>query len=597
MTRLTYIDTESHPRRRFSGSWMRVADAGLRRNQTLLLTVAALWRFLFLGAGEMRQWDEAIYALRVRVVLQFGELWDQSAHMLAGSYYSAHPPLYVWLSTFWTLLLGDVMWTHRLTSALAGAGLVFLSYRVSRKALPVSLSLAVAFFVAWSPLLAEYSVLGQLDMLLALCMFVALAFGAHYVRTGRSRYLAWGGLLLGAALMTKMLFALTISVAMAAACLLLRGDHRKRAGVFALAATAISLPLWVPWLVSFSLQHGQGNLLYLFSSATPLGATLAGQEGTVKDTGFFFYANQLMVHGSALLPFTVFALWRSLRGSTSILLTVLGVWMLVQTAALLVAGSAFEVYLIPLVAPLAIFGVKGVQLTRRTSVTQRRALLMASALCFAWSLSQSWRFAVKSLLGVAQRGAVDGDVLLDAAMLIAVAASGIALAWRVAGSTPAKRVFSSSTLYGLALILAVVCVWNFIVVRPDAMRDGAESTAAFVRSSDASYVALIGNGDNPQLTWYLNGADIGWGANVKSYERLEPHTRGNAAIVERLRHLAREHRTLAVIERVEIAKGIYRSPGDVLPDGFRIVVTTRRYIVAASFPAVSPTSSGSPRTR
>ncbi len=581
MAQLTYINTD-RPRRQFGGNWTRIADARLRSYSTLLLAAAALWRLPGLALGELQQWDEAIYALRVHAAIQFGALWDQSAHMLTGSYYSAHPPLYVWLSMFWTLLFGDAIWTHRLTSGLAAAALVLIAYRISRRAMPPVLATAAAMFVGFTPLLVRYSRLGQLDILLALCMLAALSAGAEYVRNGRREQLLTGGLLLGAALMTKMLFALTIPAAMLVSAAFLEGDQRRRAVVFAFGAAAVSLPLWLPWLLWFTVQHGQGNPLYIFSSAVPLGATFGGLEGTAKDTGVFYYINQLAIHLSALLPFALFGMYRALRGRRSTVLTVLAVWVLIQLGTLFVARSAFEVYLIPLLGPMVIFGVTGVQSARRSTVAIRRTLLILSAVCLVWSLSLEWRVAMKALMGLGRTAALTSDVLTSAALLLGLTGATVYLAWRCASRRPAIRIFSSSVLWLALIVLAITGFRNFYFVQPAAMHDGAMQSAEFVRASGARYIALIGNGENPQLTWYLRGADIGWGDGVQKYGRLEPHTMGMEAIGDRLREAALSRHSLALIELDEIAHGVYRSPHDVLPKEYTVLLKTPRYVIAGT---------------
>ncbi|MCZ7558322.1 MAG: glycosyltransferase family 39 protein [Bacteroidia bacterium] len=581
MTRLTYINTDKY-RRTYSGNWRRTVDARLRASAPWMIAFAALWRFPGLALGEMQQWDEAIYALRVQVILRFGEVWDQSVNMLAGSYYSAHPPLYVWFSTFWSLLLGEAVWTHRLTSALAGAGLVLLTYRIGRRMVPRTLATLAALFVGFAPLLVRYSRLGQLDALLALLMLAALWAGIVYVREERKRHLLAGALFLGAALMTKMLFALSVPAGIFCAGLLLNGAERRRALTFAITATALSLPLWLPWLLSFSLRHGDGNLLYIFSSAVPLGATLGGQEGTMKETGLLYYFNQLSVHVSAILPFALFAMYRTLRSRRSVGFLVLVVWFVLQFTALLATGSSFEVYLLPMFAPLALFAMRGVQLARRTALPVRKFLLTTSALCFVWSLSLDWRIAVKSVIGIASSAGVTGDTLLIALIFTVVTLCAVILALICAANIPAASLFSSSSLWALVVVIFAVSAYRYYHAEPKNMLDGADAVSGFIRESQPTALALIGNGENPQLTWYLDGADIGWHTDAPRTERLEPRHRGIEAVQSRLHALAERYSLLAVVELDDGVHDAHREPGDVLPRDFRIVLRTQGYLVARS---------------
>ena len=218
MPRITYIDADAPHRERKSAPagpsgarafWKSLARCLLRHRAALLLVLAA-YRFAGLGYSEMQQWDESIYALRAQVILQFGAVWDQSAFMLGGAYYSAHPPLYVWCSTAFLLIFGEQLWVYRLTSAVAAALLVPLIYRLSRMALPTLPSLAVTGLFAFAPLPAVFSRLGQLDLLLTLGMMAALYFAVRALRGGRSADTLLAGCALGMALLTKLFFALSV---------------------------------------------------------------------------------------------------------------------------------------------------------------------------------------------------------------------------------------------------------------------------------------------------------------------------------------------------------------------------------------------------
>jgi hypothetical protein len=110
--------------------------------------------------------------------------------------------------------------------------------------------------------------------------------------------------------------------------------------------------------------------------------------------------------------------------------------------------------------------------------------------------------------------------------------------------------------------------------------DGAERTAATIESLKPHLLVLVGNGDNPQLTWYLGGWDIGWRKNATQCLRMQPRVSGSGNIQSTLSAMRLEGHVAVVVERDEIAQGVYRSHADVVPDGYRIVLNTRRYTVA-----------------
>lgn len=589
MARITYIDTSS-PRSRqrgtarppaHSGLWWRHLVGWLLRRRMVILIFMALYRFIGLGSGEMQQWDEAIYALRSQVILQFGAVWDQSSAMLSGMYYAAHPPLYVWLSTSMLLLFGDELWVYRLPSAIAGALLVPLLYHLSRLTQSTIRSMAVTGLFAFAPLPALYSRLGQLDLLLTAGMMAALLFALLAIRSGRWLDIVIAGAALGCALMTKLFFALAIPAGVGAAALLLSGEARKRAFLIAIAMTLISLPLWVPWAWSFAVTHGDGPA-FLFSRALPFGATFAGLEGGAKDTGSWYYLNQLIVHLSILFPFAAVSLVETFRAPRRAewVMTAMVVFLLL--AALWSMQSSFEVYLIPVLPLLFLHAVRGVGIVRRSSRVTMLIVTVTAALSLTWSISHDWRVAVKDTVRVLYGIQADVDLLslLLLTVMFVVTVAIVVWLWR---RQQLHQLFSFPVIGGTVVVFALVTCIRLWVLVPVEFNDGALQATTVLRSSNASRIFLVGGGDNPQLTFYLNGADIGWVEEEKlRYQRLDPRTMGVDGIRARIAAQQRHGAVAVLIERDEIALGIYDRVRDVLPPSFPVLLRSGRYAVAGN---------------
>lgn len=577
----------------------------LLRHRVPLLAALALYRFASLGMGEMQQWDESIYALRTQVVLRFGAVWDQSAFMLDGTYYSAHPPLYVWISTAAVLLFGDQLWAYRLGSAIAGALLVPLLYRFARTLQPPLPALAATGILAVLPLPAITSHFGQLDLLLTLCMTAALfaalralagggvpAGGAAgtgragdsvlAARSSRMADILRAGLALGAALMTKLLFAFAVPAAVAASALLLPRDRRRRALTVAASMVLVSLPIWLPWALSFATAHG-GGAGFLFSPSLPLGATFAGQEGTPKDTGALYYLNQLLVNLSVLAPFAGYSIWRSLRRGARDGWIVSAMTILLTLVALLVMRSSFEVYLIPILPLLVLHGVHGVTLLRRAPWTTLRAHALAAAIILPWSLFPAWRAASKDLLRSFGGATLpDGSIvsLLLLAMTLAISISGV---WWLSRHHHLRGLFSLPITGTALVVFAIATLFRLWVLLPAELEDGARPATTAVRASNAVRVYLVGNGANPQLTFFLEGADIGWSTDERlRFERLEPRALGVDGIRGHLAARGRHDPVAVLVERDEIAMGAFEATRDILPPGFTVKRELRRYIVAGN---------------
>ena len=585
MPQLTYIDTEAPPPREKPRFW-RAALRQVVRFRVPLLAIMALYRFVGLSFGEMQQWDESIYALRVQTVLQFGDVLDQSPNMLSGLYYAVHPPLYVWCSTALVMLLGDATWVYRLTSALAAAALVLLVYRIARSSGTAGRALAVAGLFAFAPLPTFFSRQGQLDLLLALCMLASLYFAWKSVRSQRAGDTFLAGMALGAALLTKFAFALSVPASVALSAALAPPFRRRRILRVALLMTVLSLPLWLPWFAVMTDRHGGGDLLWLFSPSLPLGATFHGLEGSTKDTGMFFYFNQLVIHLSLLLPFAAVGAWQVLRPSHGAslphrgMLPLAAVFVTLHMAALLFMRSSFTVYLIPAVPLLFYLAAHGLAVTRRAGRSTAFAVTASAALCLAWSLFPAGRVAVKTTLGALRRGSLPADGGTALLALAGTAAAALLLAWWLSRRGRLRPLLTQPLLYAMVVVLAVTTMLRIWTQHPRDYVDGADEVVATLRTLDADRVLLVGNGDNPQLTWYLRGADIGWiPGEERRYERLEPHALGAEGIRDRAARYADTARVAMLIERDEITAGVYRSPRDVMPEDFRILHETRRYVV------------------
>jgi hypothetical protein len=234
--------------------------------------------------------------------------------------------------------------------------------------------------------------------------------------------------------------------------------------------------------------------------------------------------------------------------------------------------------------PLFLLSVEGFRRARQLPLSMRASLTAAASICLVWSISHDWRVAVKAIAGMGRSAPPDTATAMDAALLLLFLVLAVAMALRCVRRYRADKVFSSGMLWLLAGGFVVAALWTPLFTSQSDMVDGAKETADFVLAADAEYVALIGNGENPQLSWYLDGADIGWRGTDVIYQRLEPRTLGIEAISARLRRMAETHRVLVIIELDEIAHGVFRQPRDVLPDTFVIVLGTVRYVVASSAP-------------
>lgn len=510
-----------------------------------------IFRFAGLGLGELQSWDEGLYALRARIALDAGLWWDQASRMPSGAYYASHPPLYVWLGAISMKILGQTPLAIRVPSAVAGALLVALIFAFARLRFEKKLAVVTALIVGFSALMVINSRQGQLDSLLALLMlasmYALLRSGDRY----RSRWIVMGGIALGMALMTKLLFALSVPSALLLASLTRRTPESPALRMATILACLVSLVFWLPWVLDFSLRHGAGNPFYLLSGAAPFGQTLAGMEGTTKDTGILYYANQLVVHLSLFAPLAAMG-WVGAWQEDRAVSHVSAVFSVLYLAAIWIMGSSFEAYLVPVFPVLVVLAMVGYE--RATLLPDRSQFRIAlmMLLCGAWSSSLSLRELVKTTFSQLLRfSAPDAEVLAVAMgwlVMIVVAMLALFLLYK---RGLMHRLFSPHLLMLWMVILTITTGIRIWVKDSDANTSGAVVTAKDIRSSNSRTVLLIGTGWNPQLSWYLDGEDLGWTPSPRRYIRLEPAMLGWNGVVQRIRWY-QQSTVLVIVEKDEV---------------------------------------------
>ncbi len=586
MPQITYIDTDPQSRERESRQ--TISSKSLHRWNSLtrriirarlgILTAMALYRFVGLGYGEMQQWGESIYALRAQVILRFGALWDQSAYMLSGADYSAHPPLFVWLSTSVLLLFGDQLWAYRLISALAGALMVPLLYRLSRQLQSPLKSLVVTGLFAFAPLPLLLSRHGQPETLLALSMTAALYFSLLALRDGRAVNIFLAGCMLGAALLTRLLLPLSIPAALLLSALFFVGPQRKRALRTGLLTTLISLPFWLPWAWSFAAAHN-GGIGFLFTAAPPFAIGSAAGPSSVTGSMTIFLVNQFAIHGSILLPFALLSVWRSLRYPLHAGWNVTALLLLLLSVTLYTGDARNELFVLPLLPLIFLHGIRGLTMLRRASRPLLLSLSLLAAICFAWSLSPSWRAALPDLLHSLTGPAVAWDTVVAGILFFATVIAALLLIWLLIQRNQLRRLLSLPLSGGMLVALAAAAVFRLWLL-PAGPLDGTEKAAEALRTSNAATVFLIGDGVNPQCTFYLGGADIGWVEDGNHrYERLDPRAFGVDGIRTSITAESQKGPVAVLIERDASTQNPEPGERPMLPPGFSRRLRSGRYVM------------------
>ncbi len=218
-----------------------------------LAFLALIALFLRLGVGSLSSWDEAIYAQIAREMVESGDWLTPSWGYTP---FFDKPPLYLWLEAVCFRLLGVSEFAARAPSALAGIGVVVLTFLLGTRAGGRVVGVAAAVVLLSSQGFLQFARFGTLDTLLTFC---ALLAAYAYVRIDGRREGWWYafGLACALAFLVKSA-AVFIPVVPATLGLVLerrvgatlRSRHFWRAVLVALLVLA-------PWHVAMVLRHGQ----------------------------------------------------------------------------------------------------------------------------------------------------------------------------------------------------------------------------------------------------------------------------------------------------------------------------------------------------
>ncbi len=122
--------------------------------------------------------------------------------------------------------------------------------------------------------------------------------------------------------------------------------------------------------------------------------------------------------------------------------------------------------------------------------------------------------------------------------------------------------------------LAVLCMANIFYLDRMQFNDGAKELADTIQKQRLKNIVVVGNGDNPQLSYYLDGIDLGWHKGY-TFRRIElwNGTDSVRSVIGKIRSVP----CVVIIEKDEILKGLYSSEQQVLPRPLEKILETKEY--------------------
>lgn len=364
-----------------------------------LAAVLALAAFLTLWGLSQNGYSNEYYAAAVRSATEswkamfFGSL-DPSSFITVDK-----PPLSIWLMGLSTRILGFSSFAMLLPQALCTVGAVALLHATVRRVTGPAAALAAALALALTPITIAIGRVNNPDALMILLVVGAAYLTVRALESGRTKHLAWAGVLVGLAFMTKMLQGWMVLPALALTYFAFGpGGVVRRTGQL-LVAAATTVAVSVAWPIAVTLWPGStpyiggstdGSVWDLILGYNGLGRITGGEGGMGGGGGqgasfggeagwLRLFNEQVGGQIAWLLPLAavglVAGLWMTRRAPRTDLrragLVLFGLWAGVNFVTFSVQQGIFHPYYVSAMAPAvaALAGIGVVMLARaaRTS--------------------------------------------------------------------------------------------------------------------------------------------------------------------------------------------------------------------------------------
>lgn len=550
------------------------------------LLAVGLLRFLNLGFLDLQAWDEALYAIRAEGILRFGGFLDQTPFAIGGLYSSLHPPLCVWLMSLSFLFLGVTEFAARFCSALFGGLTLLVIYRLGKEIQSPKVGFIAAMLFGLNPFVTFFARQGQFDTLLVFFLSISILFYMKLEVEGQVRFAIFAGLAVGAALMTKLFVGLGIPLTFFLWKAATAGDGRKTLWRSFALSLATAILVAAPWHIYMTAVRGHGNPLFFLDASALLDRSVYGVEGNVKPLEVVYFVNQLFV----LFPLGViwfgYGFYRAFKVKDRSWL-LLALWFAVFFIVFSLMRTKLSVYMLPMLVPASLIGAKVISEFHSGAYSSRLATVFIGGmgLSFLWASNQMWRNMTKSILSEFLHGRFPNAFALTSLLpFIILLCCLLFLAYFL---------YRQETFYQLRAALPtlvllpsfVLCFYNVIGYDQYHYKDGARELAELVADRQPSTIVVAGFDRNPQLTFYLEGADIGWRDDI-DIRRVKPpseRTRFRAWLSEQAGSLPGD--ALVVAEKDKFIRYEWVTAEEINPPDFSLVFESRRYAAFQRIPS------------
>jgi hypothetical protein len=557
----------------------------IERMYAIAILAVASARFVNLGFFDLQAWDEALYAVRSVGILHYGGVLDQTSFSIGGLYSSLPPPLYVWLTSVAFLIFGVSEFAVRFFSAVFGALTLMVIYKTGKELHSPKLGFIAAMLFGLNPFVSFYSRQGQFDTTLVFFLSLSVLYLIKYEFHGRLHYALIAGLAIGAALMTKLFIGFGIPLAY---FFWKAATHDGKAPLWRplLVSLGVALLVSAPWHVYMTVVRGLGNPLFFLDSSGIIERSVVGIEGNVKPLEVFYYVNQFFVLFPLGVAWFVVGIYRAFRNRDRAWLF-LAIWFIVFFVVFTLMRTKLAVYLLPMFVPASLFAAYSLLSAGNGFFSKKLTAicLATTAIAFVWASNQAWRNTTKSLAGQLIHAHLPpySEIMVYLPFVVIVCCVVL-----ISYALYRRDDFARLNLLLPSIILVpafVTCFYTIAAVDQFEYRDGAHELAEFVAEHQPTTLLLAGFDRNPQLTFYLEGADIGWRDDIE-VRRLKPPTERSqwrTWLSQQTRDLPGD--ALVVAEKDKFIRYEWVTADEINPLNFSLVFDSRRYAVFKRTPS------------
>ncbi|MBL7129403.1 MAG: glycosyltransferase family 39 protein [Ignavibacteria bacterium] len=526
----------------------------------LLLLIVCLFKIPVILTSDIQPWDEGMYAVRVLSIHINGDFFDQSMNSVAGLDSGSHPPLFIWLGYFATLIFGinDVV-LKLLPFTFALLCVVFI-IRIGKELGSFETGFLSALIFTGTYLFNVFSNRFQFDIPVTFFMIISFYFFILYINKNAKSFLALSGIAFGLCLMTKALVGFYIPIILFISFFFLRKKIKMRFSDLAIL-TAIGLLIALPWHFFMLDKYGGEFINFLFGFH--LYSRAIESHIGIQPKGDLYYLSLLMNN----IPFGIIVFMSLVKDFKKFIhlnweKIFLWIWFITGFITISVFQTKIETYLLPFLAPACILLVIYLISENNKSLHEKTIILILTLFNIAWYATESFRNEIKEYLS--HQGYLEITIII---ISIAVA---VLITYHIFKSLLSKINFRSTFV---VVIIVFFLSANIYFLFNSLFFDkgfGLSEIKDEVERSNREKIVYISTDFkfNPQFTYYFEGIDLGW-KNKMSYDLVDLKNGVENARV-RLGDL-KPGEGAVIVERDNLNPGTYYDSKLFVPDRFKLL--------------------------